>query len=267
MERKKAALTFAAAVVLLGAGALVMRRFYAPAVPAAPPAGGNQTTPQPGAAVPGGGAAQPLPPLDASDSYVRGQASSVFTQALPSAWLETEGLLRKLTAAAAIVAGGGSPRDSLGFLRPGAKFTVKKVAGQLVIDPKSCRRYDLVGAAAAALDAKAAARFIAEASPLFQQACAEFDYKSCGFKEAVIRAAKELLRTPLVNGDIRVREKVVTWKMADPRLESLSKAQKHLLRLGPRNQEKVQAKLRELALALGAGEADLPRPEPYTPAQ
>ena len=56
-----------------------------------------------------------------------------------------------------------------------------------------------------------------------------------------------------------------TYLMVDPLLEELSPAQKHLLRMGPENLQLIQAKLREIALALGFGEAQLPRPRLYTP--
>ena len=123
-----------------------------------------------------------------------------------------------------------------------------------------------MGDAAPALDAQAAARFINEARPLFQQACAELDDKNCDIKDALLRSAKLLLKTPVVEGDIRLKAKVVTWEMTDENLESLQPAQKHLLRMGPRNEAKVQDKLRELALALGASEAELPKPSAYSPA-
>jgi hypothetical protein len=47
--------------------------------------------------------------------------------------------------------------------------------------------------------------------------------------------------------------------MVDPELESLSQAQKHLLRMGPENILRIQSKLRELAKALGIASSKLPR--------
>jgi hypothetical protein len=55
-----------------------------------------------------------------------------------------------------------------------------------------------------------------------------------------------------------------------PELEGLSRAQKHLLRMGPGNVRVIQAKLRELRTALGlptpAGDA-APEPLPDVPGQ
>lgn len=263
MENQKVPLIAAAVVLALSAGAwLVMRRGAAPAPEPAPIAAPAAPAPSP---APAPQAQVQLPPLDGSDAYAAGRARALFSQAVPAPWLQAEGLLRRLTAAAAIVAEGDSPRDSLSFLKPRGKFKVKRDKGRVYADPASYARYDAVGDAAEALDAKAAAHFIDEARPLFQQACSELNDKSCDFRAAVVRSAKMLLDTPVVEGDLRLREKVVTWAMADPALENLSAAQKHLLRLGPRNEAKVQAKLRELAVALGASEADLPKPRTYKP--
>jgi hypothetical protein len=43
------------------------------------------------------------------------------------------------------------------------------------------------------------------------------------------------------------------YGFADPKLESLTAAEKQLLRTGPGNTRVVQAKLREIARALGLG--------------
>jgi hypothetical protein len=265
VENQKLPLIAAGVVLALSAGGwLFMRRANVPA-PAAQEAPASTPAATPMAARVPQEAPISLPGLDDSDAYAAGRARSLFSQAVPPQWLGADGLIRRLTAAAAIVAEGDSPRDSLSFLKPRGKFKVRKAKGRVYVDPASYARYDAVGDAAEALDAAAAARFINEARPLFQQACAELNDKSCDFRAAVLRSAKQLLKTPVVQGDVRLHEKVVTWMFADPALEGLSAAQKHLLRLGPRNEAKVQAKLRALALALGASEADLPAPQSYTP--
>jgi hypothetical protein len=52
--------------------------------------------------------------------------------------------------------------------------------------------------------------------------------------------------------------------MVDENLEDLDDAQKDLLRMGPQNIRKVQNKLREMALALGVLENQLPKARVYT---
>jgi hypothetical protein len=60
-----------------------------------------------------------------------------------------------------------------------------------------------------------------------------------------------LLKVPVVKQDIQLEKKVVTYTMVDSDLESLSLAQKHLLRMGPDNIRVIQSKLREMAKLLG----------------
>jgi hypothetical protein len=271
VEPKNAAIA-AAVILAVSGGAFFMMKKPAPApqaaveAPMAPPSSADAVASMPPAQNSMPARPVSLPTLDDSDAYVRGRAPGLFTQAVPPPWLQAEGLLRRLVAAAVIVSEGESPRDSLGFLKPRGKFKVMRAGNRTVIDPKSYDRYNAVGSAAEALDVQAAARWIQEARPLLQQACAELNDANCNFTRALTKSAKTLLAVPVVTGDIRVREKVVTWTMTDAKLEGLSKAQKHLLRLGPRNQKKVQDKLRELALALGASPAELPQPRDYSPA-
>jgi hypothetical protein len=65
----------------------------------------------------------------------------------------------------------------------------------------------------------------------------------------------------IAEGDIALKEGVISYYMVDEDLEGLSDAQKHLLRMGPQNIRKIQNKLREMAVALGVPENQLPNPQ------
>ena len=67
------------------------------------------------------------------------------------------------------------------------------------------------------------------------------------------KAIRHLLATPDPGAALAVRPAVKSWKLADPRLEALSPAQKQLLRMGPENVKKIKQKLRELAEAMNLG--------------
>src|SRR5438094_661952 len=73
------------------------------------------------------------------------------------------------------------------------------------------------------------------------------------FDDVLVKAIRTLLATPVVEGDVELTPKVITYAFADPALEGLSPAQKHLLRMGPKNERAIQAELRALATALGMG--------------
>jgi hypothetical protein len=88
---------------------------------------------------------------------------------------------------------------------------------------------------------------------LFQQAYAELGYPSRYFNDRVFEVIDHLLATPDVRGPIALVQPKVMYEYADPVLQDLSAGQKMLVRMGPENEAKVKAKLRELKKALTRG--------------
>ena len=205
--------------------------------------------------------------LEHSDDMFREKAKALSTLPKFADWLKTEDLVRRLTAAVDCIADGTSPRDSLGFLSPRKKFTVKTVRGRIFIDPKSYARYDLVADAVDSVNAQAAATLIKDLRPYFQAASRELGTPARDFQSTLVKAIKETLKTPVVQRDIPLREKVISFAIAplpDVELEDLTAAQKHLLRMGPKNTVKIQGKLRDIALAMGVPGDQLPQQKIYT---
>jgi hypothetical protein len=110
----------------------------------------------------------------------------------------------------------------------------------------------------------AAARLYRAVKPLLQEAYQELGYPGVEFDDTLVRAMAELLGTPVVEGPIRLEQKVLSYAMTDERLEALDPAQKQLLRLGPKGVKAVHDKIIELAAALGISGARLPQPKTYT---
>ena len=70
--------------------------------------------------------------------------------------------------------------------------------------------------------------------------------------EVLERAIVAMLQVPVVEGSIDLEETGATqYRYVEPRLQQLSAAQKQLLRMGPSNVRTIQAKLRQIAQALG----------------
>ncbi|GMU06211.1 DUF3014 domain-containing protein [Corallococcus caeni] len=63
----------------------------------------------------------------------------------------------------------------------------------------------------------------------------------------------------LPKAPVELTPKGALYVYADPSLEALGAAEKHLLRMGPENMRKLQAKLTELAAALGLPSAEQAR--------
>ena len=204
-----------------------------------------------------------LPNLNQSDEWLRKKAKELSNYAKLAEWLKVNDLIRRITAAVDNIADGLSPRAHLGFLDPKKTFRVSKKGGNLIINPQSYHRYDRVADTFASLDAAGVVRIFQELKPLFQEAYRELGYPHQDFQETLIRAIKVLLGTPIVEGDIALKEGVISYFMVDEDLEGLSDAQKHLLRMGPQNTQKIQNKLREMAVALGVPENLLPKTQIY----
>jgi len=222
-----------------------------PEAPASP-----EPPPTPGGSEPEGVPTATLPPLAQSDAPVRELARGLSPNPALSRWLSGEGLIQRFVAVVDNVAEGVSPRPHLLFLAPEASFQTVTRNGRLYVDPRSYGRYDGVADVLASLDPRAAVGLYRQLQPLCEEAYRELGHPPGRFDDVLAKAIQTLLATPVVDGEIELRPKVVTYAFVDPRLEALSPAQRHFLRMGPRNVRLIQGELRTLAAALGvpAGE-------------
>src|SRR3989304_6054817 len=108
-----------------------------------------------------------LPALNDSDEWVRKKAKDLSTYAKLAEWLKVNDLIRRITAAVDNIAEGVSPRAHLGFLTPQKAFRAVKKGENLIINPQSYHRYDLVADAFASLDAAGVVRIFRQLKPLF----------------------------------------------------------------------------------------------------
>ena len=117
-------------------------------------------------------------------------------------------------------------------------------------DPASYRRWDLATAIFVSLDTRGTARAYRHLHPLFEEAYRDLGFQRGSFDDVLSLAVNRLLAVPVPEGPIALTPADSLYLYRDPALEQLSAAQKQLLRLGPENARRVQAKLRELASAL-----------------
>jgi len=202
--------------------------------------------------------------LASSDQAVREVAATLSSHPKLVSWLANEDLVRRFTATAYNLAAGKSPRSHLDFLRPRSPYRAIDENGSFRVDPKAARRYDLATEAFVSLDTAGTIRLYREIKPLVDEAFKEIAPHGASFDDTLKQAVFELLRAPKLPPSLPLEEKVLTYRYADDELEALSSAQRHLLRMGPDNVARVQAKLRELASALGIPEEDLPETPVYS---
>ena len=216
--------------------------------PPPPPAAAPPAEPE----APSAPAAAPveLPALAESDDWLRRAVGELSTHPDLVRWLVSDELVRRFTAAVDNVARGESPRPHLGFLDPGAGFSVVERDGRVYTDARSHERYARVAEVVGSIDAAGAARLYRDLEPLLQEGYAELGYPDRGFDDALAAAIRHLAATPLPEGPLRLSPGVESYGFRDPELEALSAAQKHLLRMGPDNAAVVIDKLRQIARLL-----------------
>ena len=247
-------------VIASAAGYFILKQRARPApVASAAPQRALDQTPAPVQAPTVVGEAVTLPPLGESDSIVRELVARLSSHAAVAAWLATKGLVSNFAVVTLNVAEGQMPTQHIRALAPRARFQTKGSGDAMTIDPRSYDRYNGYAEAISGLDAMAAARVYTTLKPRVLDAYKELGYPDADFDRVLERAIGQLLNVPIVEEPVTLRRKVLSFAYADPRLESLSPVQKQFLRMGPRNVQAVQAKLREIATRLSLHPEGAPR--------
>ena len=191
-----------------------------------------------------------LPPLPQTDPVVRELVARLSSHPTVAAWLATDGLIANFTVVTLNIAEGRTPARFLRPLAPQGRFRTTSAGEELSVDPRSYERYNPVGDAVGALDAAGTASLYLTLKPRITEAYREMGQPDADFDRVLERAIGVLLQTPALDEKVALHPKGVTYAYSDPRLESLSPAQKQLLRLGPRNGQAIRAKLEEIASLL-----------------
>lgn len=243
-----------AAGLLLITGALVavlMLVFRHPAAKPAPPPS-SVAVPRPSAAPP-----VPLPLLEGSDAFVRDLAKGLSSHPQLALWLAAKEPVRTLAAVVDNVAAGSNPAPHLSFLAPKEPFAVLEKRGRTVIDLRSYARWNAFAEGVSAVDTAECARVFGLLEPLFEAAWRELGHPE-PFRKGVEQGMAALLAVPVVEAEVPVTQvvrAVRVYEYADPKLEALTPPQKQLLRMGPANVARIQAKVRELEAALASAPA------------
>jgi len=185
-----------------------------------------------------------------SDELLREMAAKLSARPEFLRWLLTEDMIRKFAAAVDNVSNGQSPRKHIGFFKPGEDFKVLEADNVFTLDPAGYKRYAQVAEVFASLDAPGFVRLYKQMKNAVQEAYQDLGYPNRDFTLTFLRAIDELLAVPVLEKDILLEKKLISYVLADPELEQMSDAQKHLLRMGPVNIRKIQSKLEELKVLL-----------------
>lgn len=251
-----------AVAVIAAIGALLSGGYWLlrPAPPAQPaPAASAADPPE----VPSALGASPfpadVPPLDASDAFVRTWVPRLSAHPRVMAWLATDGLIRNFVTVVTVIAEGRTPAAQLAVLRPPGSFRVVTRGGRLFADDRTYARFDSLAEAVASLDVPAAAQLYATLKPRIEEAHRELGGAG-GFDVTLERAIVQLLEAPVSDRPVPLEPAGIGYRAVDAGFDGLTGAQKQLLRMGAVHARRVQGTLRELAMALGIPSARLPAP-------
>lgn len=203
-----------------------------------------------------------LPSPSESDPRVRSLLQGASQDPLWAEYLKQSDLVRVFVSATQNIAQGESPRTRLHFLAPQGKFEVKEQTRRRVttttVAPASYARYDALAAVIGSLDEKVIADAYVALTEWIDLAYEEIGPRNTRFDSIWQAAVTRLVNAPVVPADAKLVAKGALYAYEDPALEGLSAAEKHLLRMGPKNQKLVQEKLSAISEAITAarGAAD-----------
>jgi len=250
-------------LLVVAAGAyLAVRSQMNKAAPLVPTATATSAPAETAPPLGGTPAAVPLPPLDGSDSLVRDLVGRLSSHPRVLAWLAGTGLVRNFVVAVVNISNGRTPAPQLARLRPAGAFAVTERNSAIAAAPQAFDRYSMLTAAVLSVEPAAAADLYATLKPLIEMAHRDLGYPDTPFDATLERAIVHLLGTPIPGEPVALTRAGGLYVFANPELESLSSAQKQLLRFGPSNARAIQTSLRSLGVALGIPQQRLPvRPD------
>jgi len=189
---------------------------------------------------------------EGDEGLFRDAVARLSTHPELASYLVHDRLLRRFVLAVDAVAGGYSPADEIEFLRPARPFIVRDDdEGRLVIASGSYRRYDVVADVFTSLDSGGAIELYRRFSPRLEEIYQEVGWANDDFDTRLREAVDHLLEVDAPEGQIEVEQRAIVYAFAEDRFENLTGAQKHFLRMGPRNVAAIQAKLRGLRDRMG----------------
>jgi hypothetical protein len=188
---------------------------------------------------------------EGDDGLFRAAVGRLSTHPQLASYLVNDRLLKRFVRAVDAIAGGYSPADEVEFLRPTRPFIVREDEGSLVIASGTYRRYDVVTDVFTSLDSDGAIELYRQFQPRLEAIYREVGWANDKFDTRLREAVDHLLEVNTPSGQVEVEQRAIVYAFAEDRFENLTGAQKHFLRMGPRNAGAIQSKLRELRDAMG----------------
>lgn len=192
-----------------------------------------------------------LPPLGQMDTFLRALLGALSSHPDFVRWLATDDLIRQMANGIDRISRGQSPAANLQVLRPSADFAAQRRGGATTIDPASYQRFDRLAALVESLEARGVVEAYHTVQPRLDEAYRGLGRTEGSVDNAIDSALQLLIETPVPSGPIElVPGKGATYAFRDPKLEQLAPIQKQLLRMGPDNMRRIQARLQAIRAEL-----------------
>jgi sRNA-binding regulator protein Hfq len=189
--------------------------------------------------------------LEASDDSFRKAVGNVSVSLLN--WFQVKDVIRKYIVIINDLSQNQILYKHRKFLKMPQKFVAKEDSQGLYIANESYARYDQFANAVVSFDVQEGLDLYLTFRPLFKQVFDEFAYPAeYRVEDIFMKAASSVLQAPVIKGRIYLRRHSVRYKFAKEELEALNGVEKQMIRMGPENTEKIQAKLRQLVEAISA---------------
>jgi hypothetical protein len=197
-----------------------------------------------------------LPDLNTSDAEIKNAARQLNSALAWVKWITTEQAIRKFVIIIDNLTTGKITQKYLPIPKPTAPFpktkndpkTTSDIQGYL--DNRSFERYTPYVNTFGQINNTMTAALYQRYSPLMEQAFAELGYSDRNFHDTLMQAFDVLLSAPIVESNIALIRPSVLYQFADPNLEKALPVHKQLLRMGPENTRRLQAKIRQLQTLL-----------------
>jgi hypothetical protein len=213
------------------------------------------------ASVPAESSTAALPALGDSDASVAAALSSLAGAGHLGSLLLPQQIIPRIVATIDSLPRRGLSTFMLPARTPKGAFMVDSGAAGAVMSERNIERYAPYMSVVESVDTQKLVAWYVHAYPLFQDAYRQLGYPKGYFNDRLIVVIDNLLAAPdLAQAAALVPSKSV-YAYTDPSLESLSAGQKLMLRVGPANEAKLKAKLREIRKQLLGQPSLAPAPD------
>ncbi|MFT6095097.1 MAG: hypothetical protein ACJA2Q_003007 [Pseudohongiellaceae bacterium] len=197
------------------------------------------------------GSAVRIPSLNASDSFVFENIRALQNGIELVSYLVNDQIVRKFVVFVENISRGEFPQNGLPYRSMQTEMAVRNIDENLfVMDESAYVRFDQIVSTFIDVDTDAAISLYKMLSPLFQQAYAEIGFRNVSFDDTLRLAISNVLQANELDGPFQLVKPSVMYLYADTGIENLQAVHKQLIRIGPRNTEKLRTKLLEFSSQL-----------------